>query len=201
MKLIAALVLLANSVSQSTPAPSNMDAQEIVRAVLTREAYVYGSGREPVCVKAAVDGITLEGWRGDSSRRTRIPHSASSSDIPDMSWAQLSRFDGEYLRSGNRLSSLNARPINEAVGLVLRAPSIPHLVRRVDQSWLPRPFNFCRKPHQWRRLEIASPAITGDMAFVAADYFCPLCGEGAIFALQRRASGWTVIAEVWTWSS
>ncbi|HEX4739312.1 MAG TPA: hypothetical protein VH331_17315 [Allosphingosinicella sp.] len=188
MKIIAALLLL--SAPASEPSGAETDAQDIVRAVLAREAYVHGADREPVCVAAAVDGITAEGWRRD-------PHSK----VQGLSWERLGRLEGESLRSGRGLASSEAQPINEALGLVLRGPPAPYVVRNVDPSWLPRPFSFCKTAQQSRRLEIASPAIAGDMAFVAVDYFCPACGEGRIFALRRSASGWAVIAETFIWAS
>ncbi|HTU11251.1 MAG TPA: hypothetical protein VMG08_10185 [Allosphingosinicella sp.] len=51
-------------------------------------------------------------------------------------------------------------------------------------------------------LQLSAPAFAGDAAFVETAYACgTTCGNGSLYALQRREGRWAVVAVADTWIS
>jgi len=51
-------------------------------------------------------------------------------------------------------------------------------------------------------LQLSAPGFAGDTAFVETAYACgTTCGNGSLYALQRRDGRWAVVAVADTWIS
>jgi hypothetical protein len=51
-------------------------------------------------------------------------------------------------------------------------------------------------------LQLSAPAFAGDAAFVETAYACgTTCGNGSLYALQRREGRWSVVAVADVWIS
>jgi hypothetical protein len=73
-------------------------------------------------------------------------------------------------------------------------------LRQVDEAMVPAPLRLQRPNDDCAQLSLSIPAMAADTAFVAVNYACgPVCGNGGIYALQRREDGWRVIAIGDTW--
>ena len=99
------------------------------------------------------------------------------------------------------LSKTDAKALSDAVGAIVAGPQPTRLVEQIEPEWLTPAFRLCNPSDEWRKLTLASPAVRGDLAFVYADYDCPLCGHGVFYALRRKGEKWEIVAEVLSWIS
>jgi hypothetical protein len=73
-------------------------------------------------------------------------------------------------------------------------------LRQIDAAMVPAPFRLQRPNDDCALLSLSIPAVAGDTAFVALNFACgPVCGNGGIYALQRRDDGWHVVGVGDTW--
>jgi hypothetical protein len=80
-----------------------------------------------------------------------------------------------------------------------RAPAPPGPAW-IDAALVPAPFQLQGPVGDCAPLTLSAPAFAGDMAFVETAYACgTVCGNGNLYALQRREGRWEVagIADIW----
>jgi hypothetical protein len=71
---------------------------------------------------------------------------------------------------------------------------------RIDPALVPAPLRLQRPEDDCAVLTLSTPAFAGDTAFVAVDFACgPICGNGGIYALQRREGQWQLVGIGDTW--
>ena len=72
--------------------------------------------------------------------------------------------------------------------------------RRSTPLWCPPRFACRTAPATAAPLTLSAPAFAGDTAFVETAYACgTTCGNGSLYALQRRDGRWEVVgvADIW----
>jgi hypothetical protein len=185
--------------------PAVADAEEIMRVVLAKQARTVREwGSREFCIEAQIPDATFAPLRRALIKRASRPPGAKVEGIEilgDFGW-QVPRDSGKGYQLGTKAPSKEAlRPIANAVLAITNGPEPPQLVRNVDAAWLPIPLKLCQGEPQQPYLEIYGPVLQGDIAFVEADYFCPLCGQGLIYALERDRSTWKIVAMTETWAS
>ena len=75
-------------------------------------------------------------------------------------------------------------------------------VSEVDASLLTAPMQLQDMSRGCAPLQLSAPGFAGDTAFVETAYACgTTCGNGSLYALERREGRWTVIAVADIWIS
>ena len=75
-------------------------------------------------------------------------------------------------------------------------------IDQVDAALLTPPMQLQGMNNGCAPLQLSAPGFAGDTAFVETAYACgTTCGNGSLYALQRREGRWTVIAVADTWIS
>lgn len=75
-------------------------------------------------------------------------------------------------------------------------------VTTVDAALLTAPMQLQDMNNGCAPLQLSAPGFAGDTAFVETAYACgTTCGNGNLYALQRREGRWTVVAVADTWIS
>ncbi|MEA3029584.1 MAG: hypothetical protein QOG13_909 [Sphingomonadales bacterium] len=80
-----------------------------------------------------------------------------------------------------------------------RAPAPPGPAW-IDAALVPAPLQLQGPAGDCAPLTLSAPAFAGDMSFVEFAYACgTVCGNGGLYALQRREGRWEVvgIADIW----
>lgn len=75
-------------------------------------------------------------------------------------------------------------------------------IDQVDAALLTPPMQLQGANSGCAPLQLSAPGFAGDTAFVETAYACgTTCGNGSLYALQRREGRWTVVAVADTWIS
>lgn len=75
-------------------------------------------------------------------------------------------------------------------------------VSQVDASLLTAPMQLQQSGSGCAPLQLSAPGFAGDTAFVETAYACgTTCGNGNLYALERRAGRWAVVAVADIWIS
>ena len=78
----------------------------------------------------------------------------------------------------------------------------PPAVAQVDAALLTPPMQLQEMNAGCAPLQLSAPGFASDTAFVETAYACgTTCGNGSLYALQRRAGRWVVVAVADTWIS
>jgi hypothetical protein len=104
-------------------------------------------------------------------------------------------------RRGEPVPPAEEARIHAAERTAWTVPAEPRSVARLDARWLQPSFRFCTGTGSEVPLEFSAPVNVGDLAFVSVDYWCVMCGRGMLFALERRATGWALLAWTEQWVS
>jgi hypothetical protein len=98
------------------------------------------------------------------------------------------------------LATAEAERLNALRIEAARAPSSSGLTR-IDPAQIPAPLHVPRQgDDDCAMLTLSAPAFAGDAAFVELAYACgTVCGNGGLYALQRREGRWELvgIADIW----
>lgn len=220
MKAVLASLLIVWSVAAASQPPARSDAGDILRVVLAFETGVHRQAEvgPPPCVIRRIGPASLGGARraveaAERPRPTRAPSRSStagqsfiirSSDVPVFlfaNWETPSAVNRGYVDGAGPLpADLEAR-IRTAERAAMMASPQRRAVRTIDRAWIGPPLEFCGGGEHWPNLDIGSPAIVGDLAFVRADFDCVLCGQGVLLALRRTGAGWEIVATAQRWVS
>ena len=74
------------------------------------------------------------------------------------------------------------------------------VIERIDAALVPAPLRLRDGVRDCAPLVLSAPAFAGDAAFVETFYACGTrCGNGSLYALQRRDGRWEVVgvADIW----
>ena len=82
------------------------------------------------------------------------------------------------------------------------ASSAEPAIAEVDPAMLTAPMQLQETNRGCAPLQLSAPAFAGDTAFVETAFACgTTCGNGSLYALQRREGRWTVVAVADVWIS
>jgi hypothetical protein len=82
------------------------------------------------------------------------------------------------------------------------ASSAEPAIAEVDAALLTAPMQLQEMNRGCAPLQLSAPAFARDTAFVETAYACgTTCGNGSLYALQRREGRWTVVAVADVWIS
>ena len=91
------------------------------------------------------------------------------------------------------LPTAQAEQLNALRLQAAHAPAGPAL-DRIDPALIPAPLQALRPNDDCAQLTLSQPAFAGDAAFVELAYACgTVCGNGNLYALQRRDGRWAVV--------
>jgi hypothetical protein len=202
--LLAAAVIGAPLHAQ----PAEADARAVVAAVLAQEAAARGpeAGAE-TCVARELAGPPAPGGEDDpmvpngavrigfqwhappppapvrpprppeiAGRRSRVPRAVPIPPPPPLDQASAARLTALRVQA-------HAAPLS-----------------RVDPALVPPPFQLQGANDDCFVLTLSAPAFAGDAAFVEIAYACgTVCGNGNVYAVERRAGRWEVtgVADIW----
>lgn len=94
-----------------------------------------------------------------------------------------------------------ARQLDARRAEAARSQAAPAVVE-IDAALLAAPMALQGTNAGCAPLQLSAPGFAGDTAFVETAYACgTTCGNGSLYALQRREGRWTVIAVGDTWIS
>lgn len=82
----------------------------------------------------------------------------------------------------------------------LRLEAAPAAIGEIDPASVPAPLRLRDGARDCGPLTLSAPAFAGDTAFVETAYACgTTCGNGSLYALQRRGGRWEVVgvADIW----
>jgi hypothetical protein len=74
------------------------------------------------------------------------------------------------------------------------------ILDRIDAALVPAPLSLQGPNDDCALITLSTPAFAGDAAFVEFAYACgTVCGNGGLYALQRRDNRWepVAIADIW----
>jgi len=97
------------------------------------------------------------------------------------------------------LATAEAEHLSALRAEAARAPAVPNPVR-IDETLVTPPLLLERPNDDCARLTFSAPAFAGDAAFVEYAFACgTVCGNGGLYALQRRDGRWAPvgIADIW----
>jgi len=98
------------------------------------------------------------------------------------------------------LASEEAARLNALRAEAARAPAAAPVLARIDESLVTPPLRLERPNEDCAFVTLSAPAFAGDAAFVEFAYACgTVCGNGGLYALQRREGRWAPvgIADIW----
>lgn len=198
------LPMLAACAAAAPPDPAP-DPGPVLSRVIASEARIHGA-EPPLCLQRKIAEPafadrrnTLVGLRRDSSPGAERMRVAAASGEYD--WTVPSAKPGEAATK-TKLDAEQARALSAAAAAIIAEPAASPAVAAVDARWLAAPLHFCSGDGQLPRVYVSAPAFRGDIAFVETGFVCGgLCGNGLLYALRRRETGWEIVSVVDIWIS
>ena len=204
--LVAIAALAAAPLSaQSGPGPA--DARPVIAAVLAHQASMRGAeSAAGTCVERMLAGPPAAPGAEDPmvpnhavriGFRWHLPRAAPAR--PAAAPIPLRRPAAARAAAGSPL----ARRAGAGPGpAARRAPRRGRAsgARRVDAALVPAPLRLRDGARDCGPLTLSAPAFAGETAFVETAYACgTTCGNGSLYALQRRDGRWEVVgvADIW----
>ena len=187
------------------------DAQAVLGAVLAQEAAVRGpEGGAQTCVASALAGppVAPGGESGLAlDRAVRIyfqwhalpPPAVVRPPPPPDGPGRPRRRRIEPIPPPLPLAPALAERLNALREEAAGAP-VPARTTQVDAAAVPAPLHLQRPDEDCALLTLSAPAIAGEAAFVEVGYVCgTVCGNGSLYAVERREGRWQVvgIADLW----
>lgn len=210
---ISALLLSAGLVAASLHAQEpREDAQAVLAAVLAQEAAVRGpeSGAQTCVAPLLAGSPTPPG--GESAmmldHAVRIffqwhvappPAVVRPPPEPDALGRRPRRRWIDPIAPPPALSAALAERLNALRDEAAGAPA-PGGVGRLEAAVVPAPLHLQRPDEDCAPLTLSAPAFAGDSAFIEVAYVCgTVCGNGSLYALERRDGRWRVVgvADIW----
>jgi hypothetical protein len=219
MKIEAALLcaaLAAAPLQAQATAASADDARAVIAAVLAHQASIRGpEGGAETCVAEALagppaaPGAAAEDDAMAPDHAVRIYFQWHVPDAPPPVRAAPPEPAPGQRRNRPRaappppppapLATAEAERLNALRIEAARAPS--PAFAGIDPAQIPAPLHVPRRgDDDCAMLTLSAPAFAGDAAFVEFAFACgTVCGNGGLYALQRRAGRWELvgIADIW----
>jgi len=211
MKLRSALLFTALAAAQASAQPAADEARAAIAAVLAHQASVRGpEGGAQTCVVgtlAAPPAAADEDNPMTPDHAVRIRFQWHAPEPP-----AVVRPAPEPAEPGRR-----RRPRQRPAPVALPAALAPELAARldalraeavgaptrlaaIDAALVPAPLRLQGAARDCSALLLTAPAFAGDAAFVEIAYACgTVCGNGSLYALERREGRWEVvgIGDIW----
>jgi hypothetical protein len=213
MRISAALLSLALIAAQAPPAQGDSEARAVLAALLAHEAAARGpEGGAETCVSALLAGPpTAIGTDDDSMMppnavRIRFqwheaPPAARIRPAPPpfVPGQRRRRPAPEPIPAPPALAAAEAGRLDAARPQAVAATGVA-AIRQIDASLVPEPLYLRRGYEDCAALTLSQPLFAGDLAFVEAGFACGgLCGNGSLYALERRDGRWQIVgvADIW----
>jgi hypothetical protein len=206
-----AAVALAAAPLHAQNAPEAADARAVIAAVLAHQASMRGpESAAGTCVEAALAGPLAAPGEDDEmvpNQAVRIGFRWHLPEQPPVVRPPPQfRADGRPQRRERRpevplpaaLAPDLAQRLDALRVEAARAPAVD--LAQIDAALVPAPLRLRDGPRDCGPLTLSAPAFTGDTAFVETAYACgTTCGNGSLYALQRREGRWEVVgvADIW----
>ena len=191
------------------------DARAVIAAVLAHQAAIRGpEGGAETCVAEALagppaaPGAAAEDDALAPDHAVRIyfqwhvpdaPPPARAAPPPDVPGQRRNRPRIVPPPPPAPLATAESERLNALRIEAARAPS-PALTQ-IDPAQIPAPLHVPRRgDDDCAMLTLSTPAFAGDAAFVEFAFACgTVCGNGGLYALQRREGRWDLvgIADIW----
>lgn len=188
--------------------PTEADARAVIAAVLAQEAAARGpEGGAEACVAGELAGPPVAGGEDDPlvpSGAVRIGFQWHAPPPP-----AAVRPPRAPETAGRRSRAPRVEPVPPPPALdqalaarltALRAQAAPAALARIDAALVPPPFHLQGANDDCFVLTLSAPAFAGDTAFLELAYACgSICGNGDLYALERREGRWQVTgaADIW----
>jgi hypothetical protein len=209
--LAAALVVAPLRAQGAADGPTADEARAVIAAVLAHQASVRGpeSGAE-TCVVAALAGPPAppdadDPMMADHAVRIRFQWHAPEPPVRVRPPAEP-RADGRRARSRPApiepppaLAPALADRLNALRAEAAAASAAPGLAS-IDAASVPAPLRLQGLRGDCAPLTLSAPVFAGDTWFVETAYACgSVCGNGSLYALQRREGRWEAVgvADIW----
>lgn len=175
--------------------PALTDTQAILRLVVVDQARIHrNSPFGTTCVRPETSGMALD----DNRERHR---QFGDRGPPEYPWTRAVERPADAWTDGSPLAAEEARPLSDAAAQIIREGQSPSATERISIDWIGS-LRFCGNARSLPYLAFSAPAIRGDVAFVDVGMTCGgLCGQGLLYALRRRESGWVIVSAIGTWVS
>ena len=210
--LCTALVAAPLRAQGAADGPSTEEVRAVIAAVLVHQASVRGpeSGAQ-TCVVGALAGLPASPDADDPMMPDFAVRIGFQWHVPDPP-VRL-RPPREPPAPGRRVPRARVLPfvppptvapaladrLNQLRAEAGRAPTASGLAG-IDAALVPAPLQLQGPRGDCAPLTLSAPAFAGDTAFVETAYACgSVCGNGSLYALQRREGRWEVvgIADIW----
>jgi hypothetical protein len=220
MRIKAALLgaaLFATPLQAQQSAATADDARAVIAALLAHQAAIRGSeGAAQTCVQSALAGPPVAPGAAPEDDRMAPDHAVRiyfQWHVPDAPAPVRAAPPPEPMPGGRRnrpraappppapapLAAAQAERLNALRAEAARASSSPALTR-IDASLVPSPLSLQGPNDDCALIALSTPAFAGDAAFVEFAYACgTVCGNGGLYALQRREGRWQLVAIADTW--
>jgi hypothetical protein len=213
LSLLLAAALLA-APAQAQTAASADDARAVLAAVIAHQASMRGlEGAAQTCVVPALAPPPVAAGEDDSMVPEQAVRIYFQWHVPDPAAAirppRLPQPEGQRRRRerpppivlpaavpadlAQRLDAQRAEAARNISGPV---------IAQVDEALLTSPIQLQDQNGGCAALQLSAPGFASDTAFVETAYACgTTCGNGNLYALQRREGRWEVIAVADIWIS
>lgn len=210
--LIAAALITSPLHAQT--APTADDARAAIAAVLAHQASVRGpESAAQACVAPALADPPVAAGEEDPMMPDHAVRISFQWHVPEPPLVLRPpppiQTDGRRPRRERPPPVVLPAPVPHALATrldALRAEAARNLsapvIARIDPSMVTAPMQLQDPMRDCAPLLLSAPGFAGDMAFVETAYACgTTCGNGNLYALQRREGRWEVVAVGDTWIS
>jgi hypothetical protein len=207
--LAAAALAAAPLHAQTAPEPA--DARAVIAAVLVHQASMRGAeSAAATCVEGALAGPLAAPGGEDPMVPNHAVRIGFRWHLPEA--PPVLRPPPQYRSDGRRVNRERRPdvPLPAALAPELasrldalraeaaRAPAVD--LAQIDAALVPAPLRLQDGARDCGPLTLSVPAFAGDAAFVETAFACgTTCGNGSLYALQRRDGRWEVVgvADIW----
>jgi hypothetical protein len=211
--VLIAVALIASPLHAQT-APTEADARAAIAAVLAHQTSVRGpESAAQACVAPVLAGPPVAAGEEDPMMPDHAVRISFQWHVPDppavLRPPQPPQTDGRRRRTPRPPPVVLPAAVPAALAARLdalraeaaRTPTAP-VIAQIDSSLVAAPMELQDPMRDCAPLQLSAPAFAGDMAFVETAYACgTTCGNGNLYALQRRDGRWEVVAVGDTWIS
>jgi hypothetical protein len=211
--LCAFLVASPIRAQQPTAAPTADDVRNVIATVLLQEVSVRGpEGGAETCVGGELGSLPAAPGAEDDmipDHAVRIRFQWHEPDRPAPVRAAPPERPAGSRRGRPPVMPPPPPPAALAADFAARLDALraeaasaatPSPLARIDEALVPGPLRLQRPGDDCALITLSAPAFAGDAAFVSVGFACgTVCGNGGLYALQRREGRWELvgIADVW----
>lgn len=211
---LLAATLVASPLHAQTAASAD-DARAVLAAVLAHQTSMRGlESAAQACVVAALAPPPVAAGEEDPMMPEHAVRIYFQWHVPEAPAAirppPQPQPDGQRRRNRERpppvvlpapIPADQAQQLDARRAEAARSTAAP-AVAQVDATLVAFPMRLQGANTGCAPLQLSAPGFAGDTAFVETAYACgTTCGNGSLYALQRREGRWTVVAVADTWIS